>query len=27
MVDVTPAENPAEPEHIPITEYNQEAAE
>ena len=27
MIDVTPAENPAEPEHIPITEYNQDAAE
>ena len=27
MVDVTPTENPAEPEHIPITEYNQEPAE
>ena len=27
MVDVTPAENSPEPEHIPITEYNQEPAE
>jgi len=27
MIDVTPAENPIEPEQNPITEYNQEAAE
>ena len=27
MIDVTPAENPTEPEQNPITDYNQEAAE
>jgi len=27
MIDVTPAENPTEPEQNPITNYNQEAAE
>jgi len=27
MIDVTPAENPTEPEQNPITDYSQEAAE
>jgi len=27
MIDVTPAENPTEPEQNPITNYNQEAVE
>jgi hypothetical protein len=27
MIDVTPVENPTEPEQNPITDYSQEAAE